>query len=569
MPDLAYWSAVCVGAFALLVEAFRQYKKPIPDYLSPGSGLSDAEVLATQSGYMRGLLFYAGCYLLLYFALLSSAALRALWLETDSEQNISGAQSFLADDVSQDILFNGGKSTPLYVSTALITALSLGFGKQIEGILRSIAYWLAGIPRGYYYVIDIVRGHSYGEVKGGHTLADVLANRAEPALNAPDGANRKNAYACDVLAASIFDLDGERIWPRQSLSELADKIEELRKNHKATASLFQKAANEKQVEEALESLRKLRADTESVFAQLYIRSDNLSPPADKTAAGKIILTLHRKGLGFGAVAAQAALIGVLFGIPLFIALDLFFRPFYQVDFDWSKLTLLAILTGDWGTAFSKSLQVCIPFGVAIWFAAGLAAVFQNNLSATGAWRRQKSERVRFLQLTGWSLVPALIATVALFGARLVAQTAMILASTGRIINRTQVAEFVRDNYGFLAGCFGLAFIVAYFTLRTIDHRKVSQGNIKARAARVAGSLVFLMLWLAFSAVLLLATYAPITVRAPELEVAEALVVAIENPPSELRASALQAVWEWLRIAAPAVLFFPTFGWLMSQEERRS
>ena len=569
MPDLAYWSAVCVGAFALLVEAFRQYKKPIPDYLSPGSGLSDAEVLATQSGYMRGLLFYAGCYLLLYFALLSSAALRALWLETDSEQNISGAQSFLADDVSQDILFNGGKSTPLYVSTALITALSLGFGKQIEGILRSIAYWLAGIPRGYYYVIDIVRGHSYGEVKAGHTLADVLANRAEPALNAPDGANRKNAYACDVLAASIFDLDGERIWPRQSLSELADKIEELRKNHKATASLFQKAANEKQVEEALESLRKLRADTESVFAQLYIRSDNLSPPADKTAAGKIILTLHRKGLGFGAVAAQAALIGVLFGIPLFIALDLFFRPFYQVDFDWSKLTLLAILTGDWGTAFSKSLQVCIPFGVAIWFAAGLAAVFQNNLSATGAWRRQKSERVRFLQLTGWSLVPALIATVALFGARLVAQTAMILASTGRIINRTQVAEFVRDNYGFLAGCFGLAFIVAYFTLRTIDHRKVSQGNIKARAARVAGSLVFLMLWLAFSAVLLLATYAPITVRAPELEVAEALVVAIENPPSELRASALQAVWEWLRIAAPAVLFFPTFGWLMSQEERRS
>lgn len=63
MLDLAYFSAVFVGSVALVVEAYRQYPKPIPDYLCPGKGLVDPATLATPDGYLRGLGFCAFCYL--------------------------------------------------------------------------------------------------------------------------------------------------------------------------------------------------------------------------------------------------------------------------------------------------------------------------------------------------------------------------------------------------------------------------------------------------------------------------------------------------------------------------
>ncbi|HET9068999.1 MAG TPA: hypothetical protein VFN28_10165, partial [Amaricoccus sp.] len=167
MPDLAYLSTVFMGAVALVVEAFRQYRKPIPDYLSPGNGNVDPATLATPGGYLRGLGFYAFCYLVLYVALLSSALLRSLWLATDTSQAVAGAQSFLENDEARSILAEEGTATPLYISTALIAALSLGVGKQFEGILRTIAYWLAGIPRGFYYIVDSLRAFDYARLGNG------------------------------------------------------------------------------------------------------------------------------------------------------------------------------------------------------------------------------------------------------------------------------------------------------------------------------------------------------------------------------------------------------------------
>ena len=115
MPDLAYLSAVFMGAVALVVEAYRQYRKPIPDYLSSDKGAVDPATLATPGGYMRGLAFYGLCYLALYVALLSSALLRSLWLATDPTQTVAGAQSFLDNDEARAILGERGTTTPLYI----------------------------------------------------------------------------------------------------------------------------------------------------------------------------------------------------------------------------------------------------------------------------------------------------------------------------------------------------------------------------------------------------------------------------------------------------------------------
>ncbi len=575
MPDLAYLSAVFMGSVALLVEAYRQYRKPIPDYLSPDKSPVDPATLATPGGYMRGLAFYALCYLVLYFALLSSALLRSLWLATDPTQTVAGAQSFLDNDEARAILGERGTTTPLYISTALIAALGLGFGQQFESILRTIAYWLAGIPRGFYYVVDNLRAYDYGkdENDGGNDRKGPLSQAYEsgvgrlggPANGAEFDLMRSNARASDTLAYSILDRDGERWWPRASLQDFKDEIDPLHERQKTVAARLGAAASTADVVAAGAELRSLRASFEDAFAQLYIRSGSrttIPPPGSKTRP--IILYLQKKGLGFSAVSAEAALIAFMIAVPLYFGIDALYRALAAADFHLTGITWERLIRTNVAGGFATALASCARYSIFIWIASALASVFQANLSAMGAWRRGKDLPVRFLQIFGWSLVPAIVATVAFFVAALASVAIDLFVRRGVVITKTQVAEFVRGAPAFYLGCFGLACLIAFFTLRTIDHRKD-----RNRPAAITSGVLFAGLWLVYAGVLVLGTYAPLEFPPPAaVEPYEAIAGAVGGAADPLAESAFRAAKEVLLISLPACIFFYSFATLMSQEHRK-
>ena len=571
MPDLAYLSAVFMGAVALVVEAYRQYRKPIPDYLSPGKGLVDPATLATPGGYLRGLGFYAFCYLVLYFALLSSALLRSLWLATDPNQAIAGAQSFLDNDEARSILAEEGTTTPLYISTALIAALSLGFGQQFESILRTIAYWLAGIPRGFYYVVDSLRTFDYAKLgDGGRQGPLMLAYESgQPALSKLASAAElqlvsDNARACDALAFSVLDRDGERWWPRASLQDFGEDIAPLDNQQKALAQKLAGGATAADLAAASAELRNLRAALEDVFAQLYIKSGSrTSTPPRESKTRPIIVYLQKKGLGFSAVSAEAALIAFILSVPCYFAVDALFQALRGGGFRLEAITWDRLIRTDLAGGFAIALASCARFALFVWIASSLAAVFQANLSAMGVWRRGKDLPVRFVQLFGWSLVPALIATVAFFVASLASVAIDLFVNRGVLITKSQVADFARGAPSFYIGCFGLACLIAFFTLRTIDLRKE-----RGRATALISALLFCGLWLLYAAVLVLATYAPLRFPEALAQPYEEIPLVLGAVASPLKESAITAGKEALLISLPALAFIISFAALMSQEQRK-
>lgn len=376
MPDFAYLSAVFLGAVALVVEANRQYRKPIPDYLSPGKGLVDPAALATPGGHLRGLGFYAFCYLVLYFALLSSALLRSLWLATDPNQAVAGAQSFLDNDEARSILAEEGTATPLYISTTLIAALSLGVGQQFEGILRTIAYWLAGIPRGFYYIVDSLRAFDYAKLGDGGRKGPLMlaydARQADLAALASAAEMQlvsDNARACDILAFSVLDREGERWWPRASLQDFGRDIAPLDTRQKALAQKLMKGATPADLTAASAELRSLRAALEDIFAQLYINSGSrTSTPPRESKTRPIIVYLQKKGLGFSAVSAEAALIAFILSVPVYFAVDALFQALRDASFRFGAVTWDRLIRTDLTGGFATALASCARFACFIWVA---------------------------------------------------------------------------------------------------------------------------------------------------------------------------------------------------------
>ena len=94
MPDLAYWSVVAVGAFTLIVEADRQFRRPAQiDTLMKYDVLADVEAtsFSARTERFRGHAFYIACYLVAYGTILSSISLQQLLLRTESGQQRAGS----------------------------------------------------------------------------------------------------------------------------------------------------------------------------------------------------------------------------------------------------------------------------------------------------------------------------------------------------------------------------------------------------------------------------------------------------------------------------------------------
>ena len=154
---IAYWAIVFLGAFTLVVEAYRQFKTPIDVHSHDRYPiLSNAKIedLCTSGEHSRGFVVYVSLYIGAYATILGSAEVYEIVALNADSLNVPIGASGDISGFGSTALGASDLGKPIFISAIIIAALSMGIFAPIEKTLRSYSHWIAGIPRGIYRVIS-------------------------------------------------------------------------------------------------------------------------------------------------------------------------------------------------------------------------------------------------------------------------------------------------------------------------------------------------------------------------------------------------------------------------------
>lgn len=328
---IAYWAVVVAGAVTLLVEAYRQFTAPDDIHTHdryPILKSVNLDDLCTSGELVRGFMTYASLYVGAYAVILGSTEVFEIVAagagESGSDEAIQnlvvGARDFAEDSgavVAPADAFDLGK--PIFVSAAIIAALSMGIFAPVEKIVRSYAHWIAAVPRGVYRVISGLKRVDYAKLGrrgrsptlndfdakrasfpedaiGAETLKDIHASlRAydvvQPAVTGPLRERLFTAYMPSSLEALVAQQDKENDELNEALRNLTDDPGDLQRFQMLAAQ----ACNNMQALFALLYIRnKKAADTSLVkgpTSQVIEQLQNDRDPAYHALSGALFIMI--------------------------------------------------------------------------------------------------------------------------------------------------------------------------------------------------------------------------------------------------------------------------------------
>lgn len=279
-----------LGAILILMTAWRQYGAGDTvgsqglEFLSADDDLKTVRMVsvATASENARGRFFYITGFLMLYITVVMVPQIGEAFVAIGRQDVSGGANAEINSWLSTNEAFLSRPVGFLFAVSVALGATAPAFA-PIESRLRSLAYFLAGVPRNMYRVRRELEAFDYESIKNvpeetltlskafenGHTKQAVANNATIQAIS--------NALLCvDLLQRPIIGVHSYEFEHYFEDDKPKRRVEDLRARY---ARLRQRAGNEKFDDTSLEVLlhdaQSLLKTLQSYFALFVVRKGNV------------------------------------------------------------------------------------------------------------------------------------------------------------------------------------------------------------------------------------------------------------------------------------------------------
>ncbi len=498
--DIAYWSIVCAGAVTLLIEAYRQFSSSDDIHTHDRYPILkdvDLDALCTSGELLRGFLTYASLYIGAYAVILGSTEVFEVVAGSSGEAGSDEAIQNLvvgARDLTQDSgavvapadTFDLGK--PIFVSAAIIAALSMGIFAPIEKIVRSYAHWIAAIPRGVYRVISGLKRvdyHAIGKKSRSPMLEkfeEILVSFDKEAINDEVLEDiRSSLKAHDVIQPAVTGQLRDQIFTAMMPTTLETLVE---KQEKDNANLHEQLANLTDEPDKLQSFQvaavRERNNMQALFSLLYIRNQKaVDTTLVKGPTVKVIERIQQDrepayhALS-GAIFVMVLSVLILFPLTYYITLYLLPDGLMRTTGEIRGLALDDPLaseiplrpTFDVAMTFIRD-ETIIAFlqNVMVFFVCSSTALLSREASKEyGNWRDWTLNQVPFLRLFQHSVFPGVAAVIICVLTKLF-EYLITVEGAGNF------DDFVRGNWDFCLMNFVFGFSIAFALFVVVDQHK--------------------------------------------------------------------------------------------------
>lgn len=483
MWDIAYAAVVLFGAVSLIAEATRQFAKPIDisshDRYPILRGV-ELSSLSTPNEYIRGYILYCLVYLAVYSGFLISTELFELLKATAEGVKVAGAggQISLRDEIKNP-LNTQGYGKPIFISAAIIFALSSGVFATVEGWVRGFAHRLAGIPRGVYRVITQLSRLDYPAIS--HSYQLVLTREFGTAVGAlkvgefeqPMIDEINNALVeIDLLAPPVVGQYSRKVWPRENVRALEHLIEKQKTSVAELRDALQAlASNPAMIEEFHQLVLITRNNLQALFAVLFIRNQKIVLPSENNPTAKIINALREKKSNVTMQVLVGAILGtIILAIIASTILEILYHQYKLEDAPAFFVTFQA----KHDIALRNSLAFVLKFTTMFMVAATLSTIARKSLIEMGHWPAFDPRRIPFQRYLVSSIFPAVAATLAYGAVEFLENFILVYIKTGTIITSGLISDLVRDTAGFALMTLGFGLLISFFVFVISDvHERIS------------------------------------------------------------------------------------------------
>ncbi|MGH6925146.1 MAG: hypothetical protein ACRED5_15540 [Propylenella sp.] len=458
MDDLAYLAVVIFGGLTLIVEATRQFAIPTKldshENFPTLRGLELAS-LSTRNEYIRGYVFYVFFYLVAYAAFLGSTELFELLEAAAGRIDTTGPTgSFEGADGSLS-LDSGKYAKPLFISTTIIFALSIGVISRFEYWVRTFAHRLAGIPRGVYRVITQVNKIDYDNLGKLGKLPNLTRfNEAAATLTQVERESRsyvelrQDLKILDVVSPSLIGELSERFWPQDSLNMFSALVKQQREvDAKIGKGIEDLREGKTTASELVEVVHDGKNGALALFSLLYIRNRNIGLPNLQNPTSRIIIELRReKSNPVTQSVFGATLFSFFLSIIVYILIEV---AYYYVFIDSEDAGLAETIGREISNIARSAIWFALKFTALFAIAAFLAAAVRESHAEMGAWSPWVARVTPYQKLVYSSLFPAVLATAAFALVSFLEYAVMPYLTSGVIITGRHIIEFGRSYLPFI------------------------------------------------------------------------------------------------------------------------
>lgn len=500
--EIAYWAVVFAGAVSLLIEAYRQFSASDDIHTHDRYPILkdvDLDAMCTSGELLRGFLTYASLYIGAYAVILGSTEVFTIVAGSSGDAGSDAKIQNLvvgARDLTQDTgaviaptdAFELGK--PIFVSAAIIAALSMGIFAPVEKMVRSYAHWIAAIPRGVYRVISGLKRINYNTFSKKVRAPTLEKFEAEIASFNTDTIHdelldsiRASLKAFDIIQPAVTGQMRDQIFTAM----IPPALEKLLDHQKEANAAFNEQLNTLADEpEKLQNLQLTAArmcnNMQALFALLYIRNQKaVDTTLVKSPSIKVIEHIQQDR-----EPSQHALSGGIFFMILSV-LILFPLTYYVSLYHLpeSMMRTLAEMGAvphddpragnppklpafDLAMDFIRN-ETIIAFlqnGLVFFFCSGTALLSREASKEYGHWKDWELNRLPFLRLFSYSVFPGVVAVIICVLIKLFEYLLTVEGSGNFDV-------FVRGNWQYCLMNFFFGFFVAVAVYVVIDqHEKM-------------------------------------------------------------------------------------------------
>jgi len=491
--SVEFFLVFLVGAAALIVEALRQYPKPLKINQHDRYPLLqqvDVNNLAGRGEYIKGFIVYIIVVISIYTTLLIFPNIYSIlyeFIDTRKVAEVGQRGAVIGSDGTLNLV------APLVVSSTLIAAASVRPFAEGERWIRGISHKLAGVPRGIYHVLTKLNRIPYTNLQiRDSQLAEAIENlesmESDLFFKNKIQSIKKNAGAIGVLYPYITNIS-DSVWTQQRVSEFNaltkqlsprydDFVSSLTKGIEALERRISSPENSTDPTQTIEKLADnssiLRNDILSVFALFFISERNVVPPGTDNNFRLIIRSLRRMGADPLVNSLWGtAFVGAFIVTSLVFIIDFFYVPEFEFlnREDESVANQVNILESIFSAAGSESAKYSFIFSAKIIFLFVVSVTFalanRESKLELDRWPGWSANNIPFARFVKASLFPSLLTCILYLSASLVLY---ILAPflTQKAVGLSHIMRFVSDELprDIMIAC--SSFIITWFTFILAD-----------------------------------------------------------------------------------------------------
>ncbi len=301
MDFISDWAIFIAGGVILFAHVIHRYNQA--DKLSsighdPVLSRVHMKALTSPEEYARGSAFYSAIFVAIYvFLAFSPGFAEQVFVYLDGSTSRAPSSANSQSWTGRDLIETRSSAfQPIALAAAILTGVSLPLFEKPENLVRSIAYWIAGIPRGVHRASATLRKAPFSDFAADKELAflstftDFSDGKDWSPLSQRTVDEIKHSLRIiDLLRPAVVGNQAGTLFVVEPVKEVDAIVGEVREQLDQITAALRSLDDDFDSLQALHGRARKTANVmQSVFALNYVRSRREMAPSDGTPADRIV-----------------------------------------------------------------------------------------------------------------------------------------------------------------------------------------------------------------------------------------------------------------------------------------